>query len=115
MIVVPHLILDFSSFATRRPRVRIPSRPPDSKELNLCIPKTPSGGFPSNVTLLLPDRLLNPGSNSLPAFLHVADFKDVRRGWDLRDTQELQKLLVLRRYALRSLWAEEDADRAFLS
>ena len=31
----PSLSLDFSSFATRRPRVRIPSRPPDSKELNL--------------------------------------------------------------------------------
>jgi hypothetical protein len=33
----------------------------------VCIPKTPSGGFPSNVTLLLPDRLLDPGSSSLPA------------------------------------------------
>jgi plastocyanin len=50
----------------------------------LCIPKTPSSGFPSNVTLLLPGRLLNPGSSSLP---HVADFNGIRRGWDLRDTQ----------------------------
>ena len=29
MIVVPHLSLDFSSFATRRSGVRIPSRPPN--------------------------------------------------------------------------------------
>jgi len=33
----------------------------------VCIPKTPSSGFPSNVTLLLLGRLLNPGSSSLPA------------------------------------------------
>jgi hypothetical protein len=32
--------------------------------------------------LLLPDRLLNPGSGSLP---HVADFNGIRRRWDLRD------------------------------
>src|SRR5580704_11145518 len=40
--------------------------------------------FPVNVTLLLPDRLLNPGSGSLP---HVADFNGIRRRWDLRDAQ----------------------------
>ena len=50
----------------------------------VCIPKTPSSGFPSNVTLLLPGRLLNPGQ--VP-FLHVADFKGIRRGWSLRDTR----------------------------
>jgi hypothetical protein len=50
----------------------------------LCIPTIPSSGFPSNVTLLLPGRLLNPGAISLP---HVADFNGIRRGWDLRDTQ----------------------------
>jgi hypothetical protein len=50
----------------------------------LCIPKIPSSGFPSNVTLLLPGRLLNPGSSSIP---HVVDFNGIRRGWDLRDTQ----------------------------
>jgi hypothetical protein len=40
--------------------------------------------FPVNVTLLLPDRLLNPGSGSLP---HVADFNGIRRRWDSRDAQ----------------------------
>jgi hypothetical protein len=50
----------------------------------LCITKTPSGGFPSNVTLLLPGRPLNPASSSLP---HVADFNGIRHGWDLRDPQ----------------------------
>src|SRR6266699_6824977 len=33
--------------------------------------------FPSNVTLLLPGRLLNPASSSLP---HVADFNGIRHG-----------------------------------
>ena len=51
---------------------------------SLCITKTPSSGFPSNVTLLLPGRLLNPASSSLP---HVADFNGIRHGWDLRDPQ----------------------------
>src|SRR6516162_4832075 len=32
-MVVPHLSLDFSSFAMRRPGVRIPPRPPHSKGL----------------------------------------------------------------------------------
>jgi hypothetical protein len=32
VIAAPSLISDFSSFATRRPGVRIPSRPPDSKK-----------------------------------------------------------------------------------
>jgi len=41
-------------------------------------------GFPSNVTLLLPGRLLNPGSSSIP---HVVDFNSIHRGWDLRDAQ----------------------------
>ena len=50
----------------------------------LCITKTPSSGFPSNVTLLLPRRLLNAASSSLP---HVADFNGIRHGWDLRDPQ----------------------------
>src|SRR6267378_2890404 len=50
----------------------------------LCITKTPSSGFPSNVTLLLPGRLLNPASSSLP---HVADFNGIRHRWDLRDPQ----------------------------
>jgi hypothetical protein len=39
---------------------------------------------PSNVTLLLAGRLLNPASSSLP---HVADFNGIRHGWDLRDPQ----------------------------
>src|ERR1700751_3657349 len=46
--------------------------------------KTPSNGFPSNVTLLLPVAFL---TRTPVPFLHVADFKGVRRGWDLRDTQ----------------------------
>src|SRR6266436_2354959 len=50
----------------------------------LCITKTPSSGFPSNVTLLLPGRLRNPASSSLP---HVADFNGIRHRWDLRDPQ----------------------------
>src|SRR5438445_9933477 len=50
----------------------------------LCITKTPSSGFPSNVTLLLPGRLRNPASSSLP---HVADFIGIRHRWDLRDPQ----------------------------
>jgi len=52
----------------------------------VCIPRTPSSGFPSNVTLLLPGRLLKPGSSSLP---HVADFNGIRLGWDLRDAHPL--------------------------
>ena len=48
------------------------------------ITKTPSSGFPSNVTLLLPGRLRNPASSSLP---HVADFNGIRHRWDLRDPQ----------------------------
>src|SRR5438445_974934 len=50
----------------------------------LCIRKTLSSGFPSNVTLLLPGRLRNPASSSLP---HVADFNSIRHRWDLRDPQ----------------------------
>src|SRR5207302_7073476 len=53
----------------------------------LCITKTPSSGFPSNVTLLLPGRLLNPASSSLP---HAADFNGIRHGWDLRDPQSVR-------------------------
>jgi hypothetical protein len=62
--------------------------PPNQK---LCITKTPSSGFPSNVTLLLPGRLLNPASSSLP---HVADFNGIRHRWDLRDPQSGQRGLV---------------------
>jgi len=39
---------------------------------------------PVRFTLLLPAVFLTRAS--VP-FLHVADFKDIRRGWDLRDTQ----------------------------
>jgi hypothetical protein len=55
----------------------------DDQTLALCITKTPSSGFPSNVTLLLPGRLLNAASSSLP---HVADFNGIRHRWDLRDS-----------------------------
>ena len=55
----------------------------------LFITKTPSSGFRSNVTLLLPGRLLNPASSSLP---HVADFNGIRHGWDLRDPQSSGRL-----------------------
>ncbi len=56
----------------------------DLPTIRVCLTKTPSSGFPSNVTLLLPGRLLNPASSSLP---HVADFNGIRHGWDLRDPQ----------------------------
>ena len=57
--------------------------------MRLCITKTQSSGFPSNVTLLLPGRLLNPASSSLP---HVADFNGIRHRWDLRDPQKGKRL-----------------------
>src|SRR5258706_9411303 len=59
----------------------------------LCLTKTPSSGFPSNVTLLLPGRLRNPASSSLP---HVADFNGIRHRWDLRDPQVVADLKGIR-------------------
>ena len=56
----------------------------DLGNVTLCIPKTPSSGFPSNVTLLLPGRLL---TEAQVPFLHVIDSNGIRRGWVLRDTQ----------------------------
>src|SRR5271169_2521894 len=67
--------------------------------MELCITKTPSGGFPSNVTLLLPGRLLNPASSSLP---HVADFNGIRHRWDLRDPQA-EAVQYLGKYMTRDL------------
>lgn len=56
--------VDFNGLVIQWVRARLPEKP---HSFRLCIPKTPSGGFPSNVTLLLPGRLLDPGSSSLPA------------------------------------------------
>jgi hypothetical protein len=64
----------------------------------LYILKTRSNGFPSNVTLLLPVAFL---TRAPVPFLHVADFKGVRHGWDLRDTQTCS--LSRRRILLRRL------------
>lgn len=56
----------------------------------MCIPKTPSGGFPSNVThCYFPVAFL-----AQVPFLHVVDLKGIRRGWDLRDTQSLKAKTV---------------------
>src|SRR6266404_5215177 len=61
----------------------------DETNCHLCITKTPSSGFPSNVTLLLPGRLLNPASSSLP---HVAAFNGISHGRDLRDPQPATRI-----------------------
>jgi len=57
----------------------------------------------SNVTLLLPGRLLNPASSSLP---HVADFNGIRHGWDLRDPQERSLVAERVRAGLRNARAK---------
>jgi len=53
--------------------------------------------------LLLPGRLLNPASSSLP---HVADFNGIRHGWDLRDPQERSLVAERVRAGLRNARAK---------
>jgi hypothetical protein len=55
--------------------------------------------------LLLPDRLLNPASSSLP---HVADFNAIRHGWDLRDPQYLVFEDVVKKLVVELLESGED-------
>jgi tetratricopeptide (TPR) repeat protein len=72
------------AIAEYREAIRL--KPDYAEAHDLCIPKTPSSGFPSMSHCYFPVAFL---TQSPFPFLHVADFKDVHRGWDLRDTQVL--------------------------
>jgi hypothetical protein len=77
---VPHLILDFSSFAMRRPGVRIPSRPPDFKGLTSYW----EGGDPRffNLNAMLENEVIAP--------VHVS----LRARWPRGALQEFQSLVA---------------------